>query len=504
MPRIRINGKEIEAPPGRKLLQVCLDHGIYVPHFCWHPGLSPAGNCRMCLVKVSNSRKLEASCMVDPVEGLEVWTDTPEVQEARKSVLEYLLINHPLDCPVCDKAGECRLQDYTAAWRNGLSRFGEAKNLRHTKDLGPRVRLWGNRCIVCTRCVRFCEEVAGTGELAVVRRGDRSVVDVFPGLPLDNPISLNVVDLCPVGALNDRDFLYQARVWFTRSVESLCPSCSRGCNVRITVLDNRIRRMVPRPNLEVNRYWLCDEGRSHFRYVADPGRLRAGRGSAREIVSAAARLGLAGVISTYQTVEEIFLFKRLMEALQARAVGFLTRERGERRVFRDGFAIETDRTPNRAWAEALFGRGAVASGIRPVVEALRAGTARALLVVNGIPELETPPELEEAARGAEFLAVADLRNGPLAERARVVLPAAAWAEKDGTFVNVDGRVQRIRRAVDPPPGVCPEILWLQEALAEAGGPREIRPAEEVFREAMPDLDYSKVGSLGVRRDGVRS
>ncbi len=501
MAKIKINGKEIEAPPGEKLLKVCLDNGFFVPHYCWHPGLSPSGNCRMCLVKVSNSRKLEASCMYPCTEGLEVWTEGPEIAAARKTVLEFLLVNHPLDCPVCDKAGECSLQDYTYTWRGGLSRFEEAKNIRHTKDLGPNVRLWGNRCIVCTRCVRFCEEVAGTGELCVVHRGDRSVVDVFPGIPIDNPLSLNVVDVCPVGALNDRNFLYRARVWFASGAESVCPSCSRGCNLRFTVLGNAVQRMVARPNLEVNRYWMCDEGRLNFRYVNGDRRLTAGRGSARDVVAAARRLKLAGVVSTWQTVEEMHLFKKLMEALGAGPVGFLTRSRGERRVFKDGFAIEADKTPNRAWAAALFGEEAVARGVADVVKALRSGDAKGLLVLNGIPDLEMPADLVEAARKAEFTAVGDILKGPLDEFAGVVLPGAAWAEKDGTFVNVDGRVQRIRKAVQPPAGARPEVEWLQEALAEAGERRQAVSAEGIFREAMPGLDYSKVGTMGVKRNG---
>ncbi|HLF93817.1 MAG TPA: 2Fe-2S iron-sulfur cluster-binding protein, partial [Planctomycetota bacterium] len=279
MPKIKVNGKEVEAPPGEKLLKVLLDQGTFVPHYCWHPGLQPAGNCRMCLVKVSNSRKLEVSCMYPTGDNLEVTTEGPEVDAGRKAVMEYLLINHPLDCPICDKAGECDLQDYTYKYRGGLSRFDEEKNIRHTKDLGPNIRIWGNRCIVCTRCVRFCEEVSGTGEMCVINRGDRSVVDVFPGIPVDNPLSLNVVDLCPVGALIDKNFMYSARVWFAKKQESVCASCSRGCNSELTVLDNDIKRLQPRPNPDVNQYWMCDEGRLNTRYVASDRRLLRATGT---------------------------------------------------------------------------------------------------------------------------------------------------------------------------------------------------------------------------------
>ena len=497
MPKIVVNGKEIETSGQDKLIKVLIDNKVFVPHYCWHPGLPPHGNCRMCLVKVSNSRKLEVSCMYPVAEGMEVWTEGPEVEAGRKAVLEYMLINHPLDCPICDKAGECDLQDYTYAYRKGLSRFEEDKVIKHTKDLGPNIRIWGNRCIVCTRCVRFTEEVSGNGELCVINRGDRSVVDVFPGIPIDNPLSLNVVDLCPVGALIDKNFMYSARVWFTKKQEGVCASCSRGCNVEFTVLDNEIKRLVPRPNADVNQHWMCDEGRLHTRYVASDRRLVTPAGSATEIVAAGREIPLAGVLSTYATVEEMWLFKKLMDALGVKDVGVLTLTRGERQVFKSGFAIEADKTPNRAYAERLFGRDAVDKGVAAVVDALRAGRAKGLVVMNGIPDLDLPAELVEAARTAEFVAVSDLLRNPLEAVANVVLPSCAWAEKEGTFVNVDGRLQRTKKAVEPPPTARPEAEWLQEALVAAGERPAPLSAEGVFREAFPELDYGKVGPKGV-------
>jgi NADH-quinone oxidoreductase subunit G len=502
MPRIKLNGKEIEVDAKANLLKTCIDQGAFVPHYCWHPGLRPHGNCRMCLVKVSNSRKLEVSCMYPIAEGMEVATEGPEIDAARKQVMEFLLINHPLDCPICDKAGECDLQDYTYKYRGGLSRFEEGKNIRPTKDVGPNVRIWGNRCIVCTRCVRFCEEVAGTGELAVVNRGDRSVVDAFPGVPLDNPLSLNVVDLCPVGALIDKNFMYQARVWFTRRTESVCASCSRGCNIEMTVHENEIKRLVPRPNPEVNQYWICDEGRLHHRYLSSPRRLLKSAGSAREIAESGRTTPFAGVISTYATVEEMWLFRQLMEALGARATGFLTLERGQRQAFPGGFVIEKDKTPNRAYAERLWGAEAVAAGVAPVVSALKSGEAQGLLILNGIPDGELPADLVEAARGARFLALGDLLAHPLAEAAHVLIPGQAWAEKDGTFMNADGRIQRIRKGVEPPPEAPGETHWLQEALVAAGARDRVLSAESVFLEAMPGLDYGKVGAQGIGTNGA--
>ncbi|HZF00063.1 MAG TPA: molybdopterin-dependent oxidoreductase [Planctomycetota bacterium] len=504
MANIKLNGKDIEVDGKDKLLKICLDQGAFVPHYCWHPGLQPAGNCRMCLVKVSNSKKLEVSCMYPVADKLEVTTEGPEIDAGRKAVLEFLLINHPLDCPICDKAGECDLQDYTYKYRQGVSRFEEDKNIRHTKDLGPNIRIWGNRCIVCTRCVRFCEEVSGTGELCVISRGDRSVVDVFPGIPIDNPLSLNVVDICPVGALIDKNFMYAARVWFTKRTESVCASCSRGCNIDFTVLDNDIKRLQPRPNADVNQYWMCDEGRLNTAYVGSDRRLIKATGAPREIAEAGRRMTLAGVISAYSTIEEMYLFMKVMEALKAGPIGVLALTRGQQQKFPGGFTIEADRTPNRAYAAKLFGEEALVSGVTSVVQELQAGTVEGVLIMNGIPDAALPADLVEAARKAKFVAACDILLNPLAEFSHVVIPGTTWAEKDGTFMNVDGRVQRIRKAVESPVTARPETQWLQEILVAL----QARPAavsvEGVFREAMPELDYGKVGHLGVSTNGRHS
>lgn len=514
--KIKINGRETEVEPGRTVIEACFANGTYVPHYCWHPGLTPAGNCRMCLVKAAApppappARGLSVACMTRVSEGLDVTTEGPEVDKARRDVMEFLLINHPLDCPICDKAGECALQDYTRDYRGGVSRFVEPKNLRHTKDLGPDIKIWGNRCIVCTRCVRFCEEISGTGELCVVNRGDRSVVDTFPGVPLDNPMSLNVVDICPVGALIDKQFLFQARVWYAKQTRTVCASCSRGCNGRITALDNEIKRFVAQPNPEVNQYWMCDQGRRNWAYVTDRDRLKGAVGTPAELAAAAKSVverhgpgSLAGLVSAWQTVEEMWLFRKLMEALQASPVGVLTRTAGERRTFGGGFTIEPDQTPNRAGAEILLGAEAVSRGAADVFDAVRSGRARGLIVVNGLPGLEWPADVLEALAGLEFVGVIDLQAGPLAERAHVLLPGAAWAEKDGVFVNLQRRAQRIRPAVNPFGAACPEGKLLQEALLELGVLDGVRPAPEVFESVAAEvaefagLDYARLGDLGV-------
>jgi NADH-quinone oxidoreductase subunit G len=336
----------------------------------------------------------------------------------------------------------------------------------------------------------------------VIERGDRSVVDVFPGIPIDNPLSLNVVDLCPVGALIDKNFMYQARVWFTKRTESICASCSRGCNVDVTVLDNEIKRLQPRPNAEVNQYWMCDEGRLNTRYVASDRRLVRGTGSVREIAESGRKMRFAGILSSYATIEEMFLFKKLMEAFKAGPVGVLTLSRGEQLKFPSGFTIEADKTPNRAFAAKLFGEEAITAGVQRIVQELQAGTIQGLLVMNGIPDAAPPADLVDASKKAQFLAVSDLLQGPLVEAAHVVLPGTAWAEKDGTFMNFQGRVQRIRRAVEPPVAARPETEWLQEALLALGARTAVTSVEGVFREAMPGYDYGKIGHLGVKTNGT--
>jgi NADH-quinone oxidoreductase subunit G len=507
MPKIKVNGREIEAPPGKKLLEVLTDEKITVPYYCWHPGLKPHGNCRMCLVKVSNSRKLEVSCTYPVTEGLEVTTEGPEIEVARKSVLEFMLVNHPLDCPVCDKAGECMLQDHTFDHRKGVSRFEEDKVLKGTWDVGPKIRIWGNRCISCTRCVRFLEDEVGTGELSITNRGDHSVADIHPDVPVDNPMSKNIVDICPVGALIDKDFMYQARVWFAQRKDSICTGCSRGCNIVGTTWKNEMRRIQPRHNAEVNGHWMCDGGRDfapvHHDRLAEP------KGSLQELAKALdLGRGQVGIVaSTAHTLEELFLLKKLADATRA-VTGFLTKVQGERWVSKAGFAIETDKTPNTRGAAMLFG------GLAPhraVVDAIEAGKVQVLVVANQISTLDWPADLVAAARKVKTVAVADFQRSALSDAAGIVIPVTCWAEKDGTYMNRDGRVQRGRVILPAVPQARPgdkpgtqrhtetvnDIAWLQEVLVALKARERVVSADGVFREAFPGYDHARVGANGL-------
>ena len=269
MPKIIIDGQGTEFQPGQTIIEAARENGIEIPHFCWHPELSISGNCRICLVEVEKMPKLVIACSTVAAEGMIVHTQSEKTIAARNAVMEFILINHPLDCPICDEAGECKLQDYAYNYGVGESRFTEEKvhKQKHV-ELGPRVMFDGERCISCSRCIRFCDEIAKSSQLTFVQRGDRVTITTYPGQQMDNPYSMNTIDICPVGALTSRDFRFNARVWDMSSTKSVCTGCSRGCNIDIWVRDNRILRLTPRYNADVNSYWMCDDGRLNtFKYV---------------------------------------------------------------------------------------------------------------------------------------------------------------------------------------------------------------------------------------------
>src|SRR6059058_1704975 len=273
MPKINVDGKEIDAKPGQMILQACLDAGMPLPHYCYHPGLSIPASCRICLVEVEGLPKLVPSCQTPVRDGMVVHSTSPKSIANQKAVMEYLLINHPLDCPVCDQAGECLLQDYSYEYGRAESRFEEDKLKKPKKDIGLNVLLYNDRCIMCTRCVRFTREVSGQGELYVDGRGHKEEIDIFPGKPLNNKLSGNVVDLCPVGALLDKDFLFKQRVWLLKQAPSISPADSGGENIYIEYNEGIIYRIKPRYNAQVNQWWISDDTRYSYKAVDDPNRL---------------------------------------------------------------------------------------------------------------------------------------------------------------------------------------------------------------------------------------
>ncbi|MBI4577689.1 MAG: (2Fe-2S)-binding protein [Planctomycetes bacterium] len=507
-----VDGRPVQARGGQNVLGACLEAGVHVPHYCYHPGLSVAGNCRMCMVEIEGQRTPTVTGCTTPVaEGMAVRTSTPKVRAAQEAVLEYLLANHPLDCPVCDQAGECDLQDFSFRHGRGQGRFHEEKVVKHIKDLGPRVKFWGTRCIVCTRCVRFCQEVSGTGELSVIERGDHSVIDTFPGIPLDNELAGNTVDICPVGALLSSDFLYRARVWFLRATPTVCATCSKGCDITVETLEGEVQRVRPRPNPDVNEWWMCDRGRHDLDYVASPDRLASAllEGGASATSDVVARVAeslrahagrVAVLVSAWQTVEAAWLAQRLAQALGGRTA-LVARPDVPGRVY-PRFRIEDDANPNRAGVERVLGP-AGGPGAGAVLADLTAGRLTAALVLGGMPRWEPPPALVAALERARFVAVVDILRGPLVDLADAVLAGAAFVEKDGVYLNSAGRAQRLRRALDPPGEALCEELLLQRLLAALGhweaGEVSAGAVFGMAAAAVPalaGLDHQGLGELG--------
>ena len=464
MPRITVDGTELEVEEGRTLLQALDDagllmNGVDVPHYCWHPKLSIDGSCRLCQVEIEGMPKLQIACNTPVADGMVVDTRSERVQSARQGVMELLLVNHPLDCPICDQAGECKLQDYAYDYGVAQSRTREPRRaLKKNVDLGPTIVFDQERCILCRRCVRFCREVPGTGELVVQGRGDLSVIETFPGVPLDNDYSMNVADICPVGALTTKDFRFKIRVWFLEDVPGVCTGCARGCNVHLGVANNKVYRYVPRRNDAVNQTWICDEGRMSYRRIGADDRLprplvRGELGVPETvgydgaIAAAAARLArlrdakgagvIAGVASAHATNEDLFVFRRLLDALGVESSGVAVATGRS-----DDILIHAEKAPNAAGARALgFGDAAA------LCERIRSGAIDGLIVL-GHDLLEALGDLEPLA-ALDTVVVLDSHASDLQRVAHVLLPTRVAAEKHGSLTNCDGRVQRVTPAVEP-------------------------------------------------------
>lgn len=463
MGKITIDGKEITFNHGQTIIEAARDNGIEIPHFCWHPSLSVAGNCRICLVEVEKMPKLVIACSTLAAEGMVVHTQSEKTLAARNAVMEFILINHPLDCPICDEAGECKLQDYAYQHSVGESRFTEQKVHKDKRvELGPHVMFDGERCISCSRCIRFCDEITKSSELTFVKRGDRVTIVTFPGKQLDNAYSLNVTDICPVGALTNRDFRFKARVWDMSSTKSICTGCSRGCNIDIWVRSNEILRLTPRQNDEVNSYWMCDNGRLNtFKFVNEPTRIngphvrRDGKltKTGWDEAFAAAYSALkdfnkdeVGFISSnLATVEDNYLFtkfaKNIFGGKNIAAPSHVVPGSG------DHLLITEDKSPNALGAE-LVGANSIKNGFNyeQIINGIKNGKIKALYVVEE-DLISLNPEYEEIFAKLDLLIVHAVNENRTTALADVVFPAASYAEKNGVWVNVDGRVQRLRPAV---------------------------------------------------------
>ena len=483
MPTITIDGRPCDYEGNKNILQVALDSGIEIPHYCYHEGLSVAASCRICLAEVSapNPRndnkpelipKLVPTCQTPAADGMEVFTQSPKAVANQKAVMEYLLINHPLDCPVCDQAGECLLQDYSFKYGNGQSRFEENKIKQPKKDMGPTILLYSDRCIMCSRCVRFTQEVTGTHEIGIFGRGSSEQIDIFPGKPLDNELAGNVVDICPVGAFLDKDFLMSMRVWNLTSTPGIDGITASGDNLMLEHHDGRLYRVKPRTNLDVNQWWTSDEIRYGWKFVHREDRLttpslKPESGSELEprrpvdwnqglqaaadgLRASADRFGagsLALVVSPMLTCEDAYELAQLALAVDPQAnlaVGPVPFD-GEDKSFPGGYTVYAEKAPNaRGVRRALELAGGRALSFDQLLS--KSGELSSVILTGNYPSDWAGLEVLSLLDG-KFSVLLDTLPGAAGEKADVLLPAVTWTEKAGTFENVQDRLQSFGQAI---------------------------------------------------------
>jgi NADH-quinone oxidoreductase subunit G len=545
MATIIINGRDYAIPEGEKLnaIQMAMRVGVEIPYYCWHPALSVVANCRMCEIEVGSKDpktgeikmvpKLVPGCQTPAKDLTVLVTDSPKVREHQRMIMEYLLINHPLDCPVCDQAGECGLQDYSYQFGQAVHRFVEERTVNPRKEVSDAIQLNQDRCIMCTRCVRFTREITQTGELQVMRRGNHAEIDVFPGHPVANALAGNVVDLCPVGALLDKDFLHRQRAWFLSGHASVCTRCATGCNISSEENRGQLWRFKPRYNPHVNDYWICDEGRYSYKAANEPGLLdgmyvrqrgdlqavpidQALKAAGQGLADAAKEGGgLAGVLSPFLTVEEAYLMASYLKGLSPSAVLALgpVPVRGVDQTFtpdqtkgRTGdtsfvvprpFTIRAEKCPNRRGVEAILEhfQGEVIPFGDLMARAGR-GEFRALYLTSDAidPMLEAGPAQALRAQ-VRFLVVQDTNVTPLAELADVVVAGATFAEKAGCYVNADGRLQYAEAALPPRDGSLPDLDVFSILLGRGSGPISSRRVLAELAAVVPAFGVAPEGRV---------
>ncbi len=501
MPKLTIDGQTYEAEKGKTIIQVADDVGIQIPRYCYHPDIGIEGSCRMCLVEAKGFPKLMPACATPIAEGMEVRTTTERVHEAVRYAMEFLLLHHPIDCPVCDQSGECWLQDYYMAHAGHDSRYplGQKTRRRKAFNLGPLVKLDQERCILCTRCVRFTKNVTKTNEIQVFNRGHKAEIGIFEDRPLNNAYSGNVVDVCPVGALTSADFRFRVRVWFLKGTTSVCAGCSTGCNLRIdhsaravgggipgyTATDGKIYRTVGRRNVDVNKSWLCDEGRLSFHTLERWPRLRNATmaGESRSVAELLAIVherfesirgqsggaSVAALVSATNTNEALFLTKKYFNGRVDFRLGRETELYAEPQ---DELLRRLDKHPNTRGALNLDLAGDL-NGLRGLREKAERKDLRGMWI-SFHPQLvgdDAPGIIEDLRRliaALEFSVVSTTHDFDWARQASIVIPVAAWSEEQGTYTNYSGRLQMTNRAVMPPGEARPLHVMMAELLNLSG------------------------------------
>jgi len=443
---ITVDGKELTVPQGTLIIDACEQHGIYIPRFCYHKHLSKSGNCRMCLVKIERNPKPQPACMTTVANGMIIYTNTPEIAAMRKAMLEFILINHPLDCPICDKAGECMLQDQYMMFSGNKSRFNETKTAKEKMYIfSDRIIYDAERCITCSRCVRFTQEVSRTFKLGIVERGEKSYVSLATGDTFDDPYSDCVTDLCPVGALTSRRFRFKERVWNLQKADTICAGCSRGCNISIQSKDNIVYRVVPRENEKVNRSWMCNFGRDYYlmplKNRLTGFKMKKKDVTYQDITSEVAAIfkanasDFAFILSSYATNEELTLVKQLVDSLGVKGV-FMKADRvwskstGE--VKSDAILITEDKTPNMAGIKSIF------PNVKDISELVISDYKYAFIWGANAPI--------EKLEGLQHIVLATT-SSQISDKAKWVIAGRTPAEKHGSFTNCDGIIQSFRRAI---------------------------------------------------------
>jgi len=531
---VQIDGVWRQFLKGTRLIEACEQAGSYVPRYCYHKKLSSPGNCRMCLIELGMPRmgpgrkpelgpdghpiinwmpRPQICCAQDVAEGTAVRTNSPLVEECRKGVMEFLLINHPLDCPICDQAGECELQEFSVEYGTSESRFLENKVKKpKAVQIGPRVTLDDERCILCSRCIRFCQEIAHDDVLGFVDRGSHTVLTAHPGKRMENNYSLNTVDICPVGALTSTDFRFKMRVWFLKETKSICTSCATGCDTIIGTREDVIYRQTPRENNAVNSCWMCDYGRLNIDYLTSDRRLLEPRVLAGDKLAIAdwnTAIGhvtlqlrhfsgreTAIIASGRMTNEELWLTAQLARTLGIELIDIVPRTGPG-----DDILLSADRNPNANGARLLAITANPGATLPQIAEAVKSGRVKTLIALHENP-LRIGIPAAELANLPAFI-VMDILENAATERATAVLPAFAFAEKRGSMINGKGRLQRLNRAIRGPGNARDDWEILRDLLQALSGSNGLFSIEDIFRqmsESVPQLagmTLSKISDLGV-------
>ncbi|MEM6915369.1 MAG: molybdopterin-dependent oxidoreductase [Verrucomicrobiota bacterium] len=534
---VQINGEWHSFPKGTRMIEACRQASVEVPHYCYHPKLTSPGNCRMCLVEmgmpprprpgedppepdedghlpISWIPRPAIACANTIAPNMGIRTESEMTEECREGVMELLLANHPLDCPICDQAGECSLQEFSVEHGKGESRFREQKVKKPKNvDVGPRIRLDDERCIMCSRCVRFTDEIADDPVLGFTDRGSHTVLTVYPGRELANNYSLNTVDICPVGALTSNDFRFQMRVWFMKETKTIDTNCATGANITVYSREDKIYRITPRQNNEVNSDWMPDSHRLNFHWIESEARLTdpmVKSGDSHTLstwqqamaVTADRLAGIEGseiaiIASARMSNEELFMVNRLVKHLGAGHVDTVARE-GEP----DGYLISADRNPNTEGVKLILGVEDPGSQLASIRKGIEQGRIKAVLALqeNLVEDAGFTPEL--LAKLDFLLASYPLAN-PTADAADVVLPGAAWAEKSGTMINVTGRLQRLQKAVDGPGQTLEPWEIVRDLIQATGGGNGIYAVNDILKQLAKEvaefegITWGKIGDLGI-------